>query len=175
MYSRLTISWYFSGGIDLLNWKLKRSEIWGHLKACNCGSCHRPVSTKVFIGNIALATANNFRVVLGRDHSSPNCVGEVRSRTLHHTKAWFVTGSFLYPPAFFSIWFLDFFPTWKSKLKNPNHPEVNRRRITSQHFHRVIIVSHSFKCQKLKLFLTDGGKPWPMAEAGALLKLRVKK
>ena len=133
------------------------------------------MSTKVFIGNIALATANNFRVVLGRDYSSPNSVGEVRSRTLHHTKAWFVTGSFLYPPAFFSIRFLFFFSTWKSKLKNPNHPEVNRRRITSQHFHRVIIVSHSFRCQKLKLFLIDGEKLWSIAEAWALSKLRLKK
>ena len=76
---------------------------------------------------------------------------------------------------FFLFGSFFFFSTWKSKLKNPNHPEVNRRRITSQHFHRVIIVSHSFRCQKHKLFLIDGEKLWSIAEAWALSKLRLKK
>ena len=61
IYSSLTISWYFPGGTELLKWNLKRSEIRRHFKACNCESCHRPVATKVFIGGIASATADNFR------------------------------------------------------------------------------------------------------------------
>ena len=38
---------------------------------------------------------------------------------------------------------------------------------------RVIIISHSFKYQNLKLFLADGGKPWPMTEAEGVIEYEV--
>ena len=74
----------------------------------------------------------------------------------------------------FCNWFLDFFPPLKNQNSKSRIEYDYSVKIFCEYFHRVIIVSHSFKCQKLKLFLADGGKPWLMTELEGVIESEVK-
>ena len=125
------------------------------------GDTSRLVIMEAVIGLWPLKYSTSGNVV-GRDHSSPNFVAEFHSRTLHHTRACLVTGSCLCSPGFF--WFLDLFPSHKNQNSKKRIEYDYSVEIYCEYFHKVIIISRSFQCQKLKLFLADGGKPWPMTE-----------